>query len=190
MIECATRLFQQDGYHGTSWRRLVDESGTPWGSIQHHFPGGKEELGVAAIDLGADAVVALLDHCFAASAAPDLAVRRWFQLTTERMSATDFRSGCPVALVALETTPSSPALSEASRRAFTRWEATLATHFGKAHLPGRRARELARIVLTLMEGALLLARVYGSGDPLTRASTQAADLVRAAVTQAHEAEDA
>jgi TetR/AcrR family transcriptional regulator, lmrAB and yxaGH operons repressor len=38
----------------TSWRSLVDEAGTPWGSIRHHFPGGKDGLGLAAIEVGSE----------------------------------------------------------------------------------------------------------------------------------------
>ena len=56
MIEAAMSLLQRRGYRATSWRVLTQESGTPWGSVQHHFPGGKEELGVAAIELAEQSV--------------------------------------------------------------------------------------------------------------------------------------
>ena len=59
MIDTAVRLFQLHGYHATSWRGLVTASETPWGSVHHHFPGGKEELGVAAITTGGDMVASL-----------------------------------------------------------------------------------------------------------------------------------
>src|SRR4051794_4816372 len=109
MVMTAARLFQRDGYHATSWRGLVKEAGTPWGSINHHFPGGKEELGVAAIAAGAPAVEALIEHCFASTAGPAEAIERWFALSAELMEAEAYRAGCPVATVALETTPHSPA---------------------------------------------------------------------------------
>src|SRR5437660_1001494 len=48
MIEAAMRLLQRNGYAATSWRGVVEEAGTPWGSAHHYFPGGKEQLTAAA----------------------------------------------------------------------------------------------------------------------------------------------
>ena len=170
MVETAARLFQRDGYHATSWRGLVEEAGTPWGSIHHHFPGGKEELGVEAVGLGADAVLASIDHCFATARSPDRAVRDLFDLSAALMTAGDFTTGCPVATVALETTHGSPALAAASEQAFDRWEGRLAEGLG--------SRALAGTVLTLLEGALVRARVHRSPEPLKAAGRVAARLVR------------
>jgi TetR/AcrR family transcriptional repressor of lmrAB and yxaGH operons len=181
MIESAAQLFQRHGYHGVSWRGLVEAAGTPWGSIHHHFPGGKEELGVAAIELGADFLANVIEGCFAETDAPDAAVRQWFRKTADFVRGSDFRAGCPVAIVALETTPDLAALSAASRRAFERWEQLLVGKLVSAGAPVVRARETAGLVLTLLEGALLLARVHGSTDPIQRAGTHAAELVRSAV---------
>lgn len=181
MVQTAVRLFQRDGYHATTWRALVDEAGTPWGSIGHHFPGGKEELGVAAIDAGGAAVTALIDHCFATTASAPKAVRTWFELSARMMAGGDYRAGCPVATVALETTPTSTALAAASRRAFAGWEEALARHLRAAGARGRAASELATLVVTLLEGALVLARVRESTAPLELAGRQAAALVAARV---------
>ena len=181
MIESAARLFQRHGYHGVSWRGLVEAAGTPWGSISHHFPGGKEELGVAAIDLGADFLATVIEQCFAKNGSADAAVREWFRVTADFVRDSDFRAGCPVAIVALETAPQLPALADASRRAFERWEQLLVGELVSAKVPVVRAREVAGLVLTLLEGALLLARVHASTDPLQRAGAHAAELVRAAI---------
>jgi TetR/AcrR family transcriptional repressor of lmrAB and yxaGH operons len=170
MVETAARLFQSEGYHATSWRRLVAESGTPWGSVHHHFPGGKEELGVAAIELGADAVAAVIDHCFEEHPGdPAAAVTAWFALSAKLMDSSDYSAGCPVATVALETTATSAPLAAASRAAFERWEAALAAHLDDPALAGT--------LLTLLEGGLVRARVHGSTEPLAEAGRVAAQLV-------------
>jgi AcrR family transcriptional regulator len=183
MIESAARLFQRHGYHGVSWRGLVDAAGTPWGSISHHFPGGKEELGVAAIELGSDFLASVIERCFADADAPDTAVRQWFRTTADFVRASEFRAGCPVAIVALETAPDSEALTAASRAAFERWEGLVAEKLAATGVRRGRAREVAGLVLTLLEGALLLARVHASTAPLDRAGMHAEEIVREALEE-------
>jgi TetR/AcrR family transcriptional regulator, lmrAB and yxaGH operons repressor len=177
MVDAAAQLFQREGYHATSWRRLVDESGAPWGSISHHFPGGKEELGVAAIERGGAAVTALIEHCFAQRRSAARAVGDWFAFSARMLEDTGYAAGCPVATVALETAATSPALAGASRDAFAAWERALRAGLTAHGLPRARAAALAGTVLTLMEGALIRARVERSTEPVTAAGRLASGLV-------------
>jgi TetR/AcrR family transcriptional repressor of lmrAB and yxaGH operons len=177
MVHTAARLFQRDGYHATSWRTLVHEAGTPWGSIHHHFPGGKDELGVAAVETGSDGVLALIDHCFAGQPDAGRAVGRWFELSGRLLVESGYSSGCPVATVALETAASPGALQEATRAAFAAWEKRLALHLREAGADRARAADAALSVLTLLEGALLLSRTRGSLIPMRTASRHARAIV-------------
>jgi TetR/AcrR family transcriptional regulator, lmrAB and yxaGH operons repressor len=166
MIVTASRLFQRDGYHATSWRSLVEEAGTPWGSIHHHFPGGKDELGAAAVEIGSDGVLALIDHCFAEQADAGKAVARWFELSARLLLASEYATGCPVATVALETAVSQGALRDATRSAFAAWETRLASHVRRAGASRARAADAAVSILALLEGGLLLSRTRGSIAPM------------------------
>ena len=59
MIESAVVLLAKQGYRATSFDAVLERSKAPRGSIYHHFPGGKDELIAAAIDLaGARAIFA------------------------------------------------------------------------------------------------------------------------------------
>jgi AcrR family transcriptional regulator len=177
MIVTAARLFQRDGYHATSWRGLVEEARAPWGSIQHHFPGGKAELGVAAIEAGSAGVIAMIEHCFAEHADPGRAVGCWFELSAKLLVETEYESGCPVATVALETLSGPGPVKNAARAALGTWEARLAGHFRRAGFSRGRAADAAASVLALMEGALLLSRVRGSVRPMRVASRHAQAIV-------------
>jgi TetR/AcrR family transcriptional repressor of lmrAB and yxaGH operons len=181
MIETAARLFQRDGYHATSWRRLVREAGTPWGSIHHHFPGGKEELGVVAVGASADAVAALIAYCLAESPDPASALVRWFELSGDMLAHSAYTSGCPIATVALESSGTSDPMRQATRRAFARWQELIAAALRDAGAADARAQETAMGVLVLLEGGLLLTRVHGSGRPLRAAARQAKALVQTAL---------
>ncbi|MGO9490035.1 MAG: TetR/AcrR family transcriptional regulator [Solirubrobacteraceae bacterium] len=181
MILTAARLFQRDGYHATSWRSLVEEAGTPWGSIHHHFPGGKDELGVAAIQLGSEGVLALIDHCFSEHADPGRAVACWFELSGRLLVQTEYASGCPIATVALETAASPGPLQNETRLAFASWQKRLASHLRRAGLSRARAADSALAVLALLEGGLVIARTRQSVTPMRVASRHARAIVDAAV---------
>lgn len=173
MVYTAARLFQRDGYHATSWRTLVQEAGTPWGSIHHHFPGGKDELGVAAVETGSEGVLALIDHCFAGQPDAGRAVGRWFELSGRLLVESGYSSGCPVATVALETAASPGVLKEATKAAFLAWEKRLAFHLRDAGASRASAADAALSVLTLLEGGLMLSRTRGSPTPMRVASRHA-----------------
>jgi len=179
MIETAARLFQRDGYCATSWRSLVSEAGTPWGSIHHHFPGGKEELGLAAVNAGSDAVAALIEHCFSDGPDAPSAIARWFALSAELLMNSAYTAGCPVATLALETATSSQTMHQATKRAFDRWQDLLAAELRKAGAAPSDAYEAAATVLVLLEGGLLLARVQAAPRALHLAGVQAVAVTRA-----------
>jgi TetR/AcrR family transcriptional repressor of lmrAB and yxaGH operons len=177
MIATAVRLFQRKSYHLTSWRHLVQEAGAPWGSIHHYFPGGKTELGRAAIEAGSQGVMAQIDHCFDEHADASRAIECWFELGSRLLEKTGYEAGCPVATVALETVCDRGPVHEATRSALAAWEKRLAAHLRRAGLSRGQAADAAVSVLTLMEGALLLARVEGSIRPMRTAARLAGVVV-------------
>ncbi len=180
MIRAAAALFQRDGYDATSWRKLVDEAGSPWGSTYHHFPGGKEELAVAALAYGGDAVAGAITSCFERHQDAGDAIEAWFRAAAKELRRSDYSRGCRVATVALETIPDSAPITAAVRDAFDRWRELLTTNLVRSGIAEGPATDLAVFALTSIEGALLVSRVWASTDPLTRAGSHVAALVRAA----------
>jgi TetR/AcrR family transcriptional regulator, lmrAB and yxaGH operons repressor len=170
MIETAGSLLRRDGYAATGWRKVIEQSGTPWGSQHHHFPGGKEQLAAEAVRLGGDQSNAALAHALANSATVGDGVRRYIELATKQLVASGYRDGCPVATVALEMTPTSPELTDVCATALNAWGNTLAIALRDAGASDERAHELATLVVLSIEGALLLARVRRDPEPLTVAS--------------------
>ena len=45
ILDTTAELFRRYGYTGTGLKQIVAEAQAPFGSIYHHFPGGKEQLG-------------------------------------------------------------------------------------------------------------------------------------------------
>src|SRR5690349_716858 len=51
MIEGAIQLLATKGLQATSFSEVLALTGAPRGSIYHHFPNGKDEMVIAALDL-------------------------------------------------------------------------------------------------------------------------------------------
>jgi TetR/AcrR family transcriptional repressor of lmrAB and yxaGH operons len=168
MVDTAVRLFRSQGYAATSWRGLVAESGTPWGSVRHHFPGGKQELALAALSAGEDVALGAIRIGFGKQANPGDAIAWWFGKAQQLLERSDYEQGCPIAMLALHS--GDPVVAQASREALLRWQAELASRLGAAGYDD--ADELALSVLTTLEGALVLAKGLRSSRPLEVAAEE------------------
>ena len=178
MIEAASRLLRRDGYAATGLRAVVAEAGTPWGSAHHCFPGGKDELVVAAIRHGGAQVLGALDQALADGADIADSVRRWFALAGGNLAASDYVEGCPVAVVALEVAPGSDQLAGACATELGSWTNRLAQAIAEAGFSQQRSEELGTVIVSGLEGALLMARLSRSTSALTVTADAMASLLR------------
>jgi len=166
MIEAATSLFERQGYAATGIQQILQESGAPRGSFYFHFPGGKEDLAVAAVERHGDRFGELLRGAFAqASSTKEAAVWAIDALGTH-FEGSACESGCPVMAVTFETATRSQTLRAASRAAFESWIGLASARLEQDGLAPEVARSKARALLAAIEGALVLCRAYGDRGPL------------------------
>ncbi len=176
MVRTAASLLQRQGFAATGWRQVVAESGTPWGTQSHHFPGGKEELVVAALGRSGDDYERLVRATFERGAPAD-AIRAWAKLAAQVLESTGWADGCPVATVALEQAHESEKIGDACAVAFTSWRAAISDGLVAAGVEKRRAAPLAIMILASIEGALLLARAERDSGPLIVVGDELASLL-------------
>ncbi len=158
MVRTAAELFRAQGYHATGLNQVLSEGGAPKGSLYFHFPGGKEQLAVEAVGLAGSDLRDALTAVLAAEPDPAKALSQALELLGRQLLASDFRSGCPIATVALDAAADSEPIRVACEEVYTSWQAVIAGHVGD--------EDLATVVLAAIEGALLLARTRRSLDPL------------------------
>lgn len=170
-------LLRRQGYAATGLAQIVRESGVTTGSLYHHFPGGKEDLAVAALTLSASVVTEHLQRALAPPTEPAQAFVRWLEAIADDLMA-DPRDGCPVAPVALEAVHSSERLRSAASEAFRTWADQITDRLIQDGWPKARASNAAQAVLALVEGALLLSRTTGDREPLRNAAANVALLLR------------
>jgi AcrR family transcriptional regulator len=110
MIERTAVLLAKKGLQGTSFSEVLEASGAPRGSLYHHFPGGKDELVLAALSSAGDQIMGPLNRLEGKSA---VAVAQAFiGLWRAHLEKYDFRAGC--AGVAITVAADSPVLLESA----------------------------------------------------------------------------
>ena len=179
LVRAAYRLLSERGYAATGVKEIAVEGAAPMGSFYFHFPGGKEELAALAMGHGAARFARLLERALNSSDDLGACYERVATMIAERMAASRWAYGCPVATTALETVGTNPALQTAAQSAFTAWREVLTERAVRAGVPDDRAETLACNALALLEGAELLARVERSSLPLEHAAAALAALARA-----------
>jgi AcrR family transcriptional regulator len=184
IIDVSAELMRRQGYVATGIKQIVAEARAPFGSVYHHFPGGKEQLGAEAIRSSAALYERLIPAFF--DPAPDLptAIRTFFAGAAEHLRETDFADACPIATIALEVSSSSEVMRLACADAFERWLTAGSERFVAGGLSDERARELAVSMFASLEGAFVLARAARNTEALAVAGEATASAVERALAEA------
>lgn len=166
LIQTAMRLFRKQGYASTGLQQILSDSGAPKGSLYHYFPEGKEALAVAATGRAGELVASMLRHAATENRQTTDFIAAYCQTMAGWMAESDFRSGCPIATAMLETAPQSPAMTRAGKSALNSWIDIIAKKFEQNGISKSDAKMAAYLLVSAMEGALILARVYESTEPI------------------------
>ena len=183
LLDTGAELFRRQGYAATGIKQILANAEAPIGSLYHHFPGGKEELGAEAIRLSGALYELLIPAVF--DPAPDLptAIRNFFAGAAEHLRETDYADACPIATIALETSSTSEPLRQACADVFERWIGAGTARHEDGGFTHAQARELTIAMLSALEGAFVLARATRSTEPLHIAGEMVASAVQRALAQ-------
>jgi TetR/AcrR family transcriptional repressor of nem operon len=181
ILRAAFQLFHEQGYHATGVATILREAGVNPGSMYFAFP-GKETLLEHVLEYALTLLgPAVMEPVEAVTSDP---IERVFALMTQYragMVISGCRMGCPIGNLALEVADNHAAARDLIDRNFAAWAARVSGWLDAAgdRLPPAldRAR-LARFVLTVMEGGLMLARAAGNLAPFDEAVGQLRDVFR------------
>lgn len=172
-MDAAARLFRHQGYAATGIKTILTESDAPYGSLYHHFPGGKSDLGVAAVRQGGEIYRQLVVDYFDVDRPIAVCVRAFFADAAELLAATDFRDACPIATIAMETANTDDAIRSSAADAFQSWISVLEARLVRDGYSTRQAHELAVLVFCALEGAFIHARTTRTSTALQVAGNAA-----------------
>jgi AcrR family transcriptional regulator len=169
IVYTAAQLVRERGVTGTGIRDVVDRAEAPRGSFQHYFPGGKDQLVSEALlwsgDFAARWTGSYVDGARRPTPAGLFAhlAAQW----TREFRTRGFERGCPVNAAAADLAGGDSAVNQPLRAALRRWEDAVVAELRRMDVPARRARRLATVMLSALEGGILLARVHRDVRPLT-----------------------
>jgi TetR/AcrR family transcriptional repressor of lmrAB and yxaGH operons len=176
LIDAMIDALQRKGLHGVGLSELLAGAGAPKGSLYHHFPGGKTELAVAAIERIGQRAEQAFATLFERQSEPLEALATWLHGALGQLQESAFERGCPLATVALESGPEDHEIRAALANAFVAIRQALQQQLQRHAYP--QPQGLAALFVALYEGGLLQARVAGSSEPLKQAATTLLHLTR------------
>lgn len=155
ILKAAQQLFRKRGYHGTGLNDILELAQAPKGSMYHHFPGGKEQIGVNVINDLTAGLIGLFTQSRARSAhALMLQAGEQLVVVAEK---TNFEI-CALYSSFVAERAASPLLGEAVSAGYGQMIDTLAERLLHDGMPSRTAAETAQVAVALLEGGSLLAQ--------------------------------
>jgi AcrR family transcriptional regulator len=180
ILDATAELYRRQGMPATGLKQISAAAQAPFGSIYHHFPGGKEAISVEVIRQEgiryAEFVGAQLAEIDPLDGIPQL-----FEKAGKDLQAQDYSEACSIETIALEVASTNERLRAEAADVFQNWLTGLAEWFGQLDLSEQECRRLAMITLTALEGAFVLCRTLRSVEPIVCAGHGVQAAVRAAV---------
>lgn len=176
ILRAALRLFRQHGYHGVGINHILAEAAAPKGSMYHHFPGGKQEIGAAVVVLITGGILALID-AQPLNIKPEETIARLGVQMLGTVQRTRYEL-CALFASFIAEKASAPQLAVAVDKAYTEIAERLAARLRAGGFTPARARDRALLVVMLLEGGSLIAAARDDMAPFKLAVQQAVLLCR------------
>ncbi|MEC0242432.1 TetR/AcrR family transcriptional regulator [Paenibacillus dokdonensis] len=159
IVDTASKLFFKQGYHGTGLNQIIKESCCPKGSLYYYFPEGKEELALECIHRTKLIVADKWNDVFEKVPDPVQAVRQFIENMADEALKSNFEGFIPFSFwMAVETSAISNSMREACQSVLADWQHIISSRLLKEGLKKQQADETAEVLLSMLEGSLILAQ--------------------------------
>lgn len=158
----AIELLAERGVAGVTVDEVLARSGAPRGSVYHHFPGGRAQLVEDSVRRAGEVISDLMRAAVDSGKDTSQVLRAIVRFRKKLLEQTDFNAGCPVA-AAVETNETTTAIAQA---AFAEWEELIKLSLVSDGFAPDRARQLASVCVSAIEGAIVVSRSERNTRPL------------------------
>jgi TetR/AcrR family transcriptional repressor of nem operon len=169
IVKKAAPLFNRKGFEGTSLSDLMRATGLQKGGIYRHFS-GKQQLAAEAFDYSWEkSVTGRLEGVDDVRNSVQRLKKMIDNFVEKREGLVP--GGCPLMNTAVESDDGNPRLRARARKALQSWTARLskiaAEGVARCEInPRIKPLDLAQLIISSLEGALLLSRLQNSNVPL------------------------
>jgi len=180
MVVSAALLIRERGAQATAISDVLKHSGAPRGSAYHYVPGGRMQLLAEATEYAGEYIAAKISAAQNSVELLDDLIDGYRQ----QLIRSDYRAGCPIVAVTVEAGhPDNPERTtkviERAAAAFALWTDLIGKRLTAEGVTASRAEELAMLVTTSIEGAIVVARASRDVKPLDLVQRQLRELLQA-----------
>lgn len=173
IIQEAAVLFNQYGYSGSSMSDIMRVTGLQKGGIYNHFK-SKDELALQAFDFAAKCVSDRLILALKGHRQASARLKAILSVFRSYAESPPLPGGCPILNTAIESDDAHPALRLRVQAAMDAWRSLIAKIITKGIARGEiqgtlDADEVATILISTLEGAIMMSKLYGDSLHLERA---------------------
>jgi len=159
ILRAAKRLFQQRGYYAVGTAEILEASQAPKGSMYHHFPEGKEQIAIEAVNTIRADVLAMMQQLQAKELSTAAAIRALAKGMAQWLKESQWREGTMLASTTVGSVPDLPKLHAAIKEAFDEWRQHIVKLLSNEGWTKKEATTMANTLLAGIEGAMILARI-------------------------------
>ncbi|MCV7432944.1 TetR/AcrR family transcriptional regulator [Mycolicibacterium bacteremicum] len=168
ILTATAELYRRQGMAATGLKQISAAARAPFGSIYHHFPGGKEAITAEVIRAEGVRYGRFVGAQLSVTDPAD-GIEELFAGAGRLMEEQDYSEACSIETIALEVASTNDTLRRESATVFQTWVDGITEWFGQLDIDGEQSRRLALITLTALEGAFVLCRTLRSVEPIIAA---------------------
>ena len=159
ILKAAKRLFQQRGYYAVGTAEILAASQAPKGSMYHHFPEGKEQIAIEAVNTIRSDVLSVMRQLQTKGLSTADAIRSLAKGMAQWLKQSEWREGTMLASTTVGSVPDLPKVHAAIKEAFDEWRGEIIKMLVAEGWTKAAANTLAQTLLAGIEGAMILARI-------------------------------
>lgn len=182
ILEEAEHLIHLHGYHGTVMEDIAKACGMTKANLFHHY-GSKEDLGLEVLEAKISDYRRRRVDPLCAQGDPIEAVGRMFREAGRFFNGNGCKAGCLIGNIALEMSDINDQFRRRASLFFKQWARSMADCLGRAKQSGYfreslEPRSSAEAIVSLYEGAVMLARTNRDASIFSRVGAVARSLLQ------------
>lgn len=175
LIQTTAKYIQKSGFNGTGLSEILSEVGIPKGSLYHHFPKGKDELFASAVHYYKEYLSEIFASSMKGKSTATQGLSAMIDKYCELLKKSNYTLGCPISIIALETSGKNEILTQACKEVIDYWVEKINKYLV---YKGLKPDESAALdFLTRLEGALIMSRIYQNDKALKKLKTQIKEII-------------